>query len=74
MNSITRKFQPQQRVVKDKLGSVMTENDQIRSRWKEYCDDIYRRNSGEEEEEVQVEDLEEGREPLSEKVEWAIKT
>jgi len=32
VNSITRKFQPQL-VIKDKLGRVLTENDEIRSRW-----------------------------------------
>ena len=75
VNSITRKFQPQQRVIKDKLGRVLTEHDEIRSRWKEYCKDMYRCNDGEEEEEeVHNGDLEEGREPLREEVEWAIKT
>ena len=73
VNSIARTFQPQQRVIKDKLGNVLTENEQIRSRWKEYCEDIYKCNGGEEEEEVHIEDLEEGREPLREEVEWAIK-
>ena len=73
VNSITRAFQPQQCVIKDKLGSILTKNEQIRSRWKEYLEDIYRRNGGEEEEEVHIEDLEEGREPLRGEVEWAIK-
>jgi len=74
VNSITRKFQPQQRVIKDKLGRVLTEHDETRSRWKEYCKDMYRCNDGEEEEEeVHNGDLEEGRDPLREEVEWAIK-
>ena len=34
---------------------------------------MYRDNYREEEEEVHIEDLEEGREPLREEAEWAIK-
>ena len=73
VNSITRNFQPQQRVTKDKLESFLTENNEIRSKWKEYCKDMYRCNDGEAEEEVHIEGLEEGRKPLREEVEWAIK-
>ena len=75
LNSIGRKFQPQQRVIKDKLGNILTKNDQILSRWEEYCEKIYRCNGGEEEEEVYIDGLEEDRdrEPLRE-VEWTIMT
>ena len=57
VNSITRHFKPQQCVMKDKLGSVLTENDEIRSRGKKYCEDMYRCNDVEEEEKVHNGDL-----------------
>ena len=69
VNNITRTFQPQQHVIKDELGSALIENEQIRSRWKEYCEDMYRHNAGEREKAVHNVDLEEGREPLRGEVE-----
>ena len=42
--------------MKDKLGSVLTD-DEIRSRGKNYCEDMYRCSDGEEEEEADNGDL-----------------
>ena len=42
INSMTKQFQPQLRVVKDKQGTILTENEEVKSRWKEYCKDMYK--------------------------------
>ena len=41
INSVIKKFQPQMRVIKDKKGTIITENEDIKLRWKEYCEDMY---------------------------------
>ena len=35
INSMIKKFQPQLRVVKDKQGTILTENEEMKSRWKD---------------------------------------
>ena len=37
INSMIEKFQLQMKVIKD--TAILTENDEIRSRWNEYCED-----------------------------------
>ena len=54
IHSMTEQFQLQFRVVKDKHGTILTENKEIKSRWKEYCKDMYK-CSEDMEEEVEVE-------------------
>ena len=51
---MTKQFQPQLRVVKNKHRTILIENEEIKSRWKEYCDDVYK-CSKDIEEELEVE-------------------
>ena len=37
VNELTKEFRPSLKVIKDKNGQVLTENDQILGRWREYC-------------------------------------
>ena len=71
---MTKQFQPQLRVVKDKHGTILTQNEEIKSRWKEYCEDMYKCSEDmvEELEAELTEDLK-SREPMREEVELAIK-
>ena len=65
INSMTKQFQPQLRVVKDRHGTILTENEEIRSRWKEHCQDIYKCSEDMEEElEVELTEDLESREPM----------
>ena len=74
INSVLKKFQLQMRVIKDKNGTILTENEDIKQQWKEYCEDMYKcaEDTGEELEFEHVEDLNSGQ-PLREEVELAIK-
>ena len=42
------------RVIKDKNGTVLTENEDIKLQWKEYCEDMYK-CAEDTEEELEVE-------------------
>ena len=71
INSMTKQFQPQLRVVKDNHGNILTENEEIKTRWKEYCEDMNRcsEDTAEELEVELTEDLK-SREPMREEVEY----
>ena len=74
INSMTKQFQPQLRVVIDKHGTILKENEEIKSRWKEYCEDMYKCSEDMEEElEVELTEDLKSREPMREEVELAIK-
>ena len=71
---MTKQFQSQLRVVKDKCRTIVTENEEIKSRWKEYCEDTYKCSEDIEEElEVELAEDLKSRELMREKIELAIK-
>ena len=41
VKEMTKEFQPALKVIKNKQGQVLTENNQILSRWQEYCSEMY---------------------------------
>ena len=74
INSMTKQFQPQLRVVKAKHGTILTGNEEMKSRWKEYCEDMYKCSEGTEEElEVELTEDLKSRELMRKEVELAIK-
>ena len=72
VSEMTRQFQPSLKVIKDKQGKVLTENNDILERWREYCSEMYcaSLNSNASESLEFEGDLEP--EPLLEEVRWAI--
>ena len=74
VNDLTKEFKPSLKVIKDKNGQVLTENDQIFGRWREYCSQMYSvsQNSDVSEAEISAAtDVEP--EPLLDEVRWALK-
>ena len=56
------------------MGLFYTGNEEIKSRWKEYCEDMYKCSEDMEEElEVELKEDLKSREPMREEVELAIK-
>ena len=64
-------------LIEDSDGNLLTKEDAISRRWKEYCDELYnyeiQKESSSIDEPVQVEDTRDEKEILSAEVEWAIK-
>jgi len=40
VNTLTRKWQPKIKSIKDKDGKLLTSIDDILARWKEYCEEL----------------------------------
>ena len=73
VNEMTREFQPSLKVIKDKKGEVLTENNEIINRWREYCSEMYSsaaQNSNASN--SQVDYFDEEPEPLLEEIRWAL--
>ena len=73
VQEMTREFQPSLKVIKNKQGEVLTENDKILYRWREYCSDMYSapQTSDVSSEEIEVDEQEP--EPMLDEVRWALK-
>ena len=70
---MTKQFQPQLSIVKDKHSIILTENEEIKSRGKEYCEDMYKCSEDMEEElEVELTEDLKSREPMREEIELGI--
>ena len=41
----TKKFQPIVETIKDKSGSTLCNGEDIKERWKQYCEDLYKTNA-----------------------------
>ena len=72
VQEMTREFQPSLKVIKNKQGEVLTENEDILGRWREYCSEMYSapQTSDTSNQEVEVEFQEP--EPLVDEVRWAL--
>ena len=73
VQEMTREFQPSLKVIKNKQGEVLTENEQILGRWREYCSEMYSEPQMSDAPEQEVEVDEKEPEPLIEEVRWALK-
>ncbi len=51
IKSLTKKAAPKLNVLKDENGNILTEDEEIKARWKEYCGKLYASKETEEEEE-----------------------
>ena len=69
INNLTKKFTPRLSVIKDKHNKVLTDSEEINSRWTEYCTEMY---DGSTTKMVQMDQNGEELEPLRSEVEWAI--
>ena len=70
MREITGKWVPKTDTVKDKAGRTLTESDDIKRRWAEYCSELYEGDYEEQMEEITHESMEPA--PLRSEVEWAL--
>ena len=73
VNELTKEFRPSLKVIKDKNGQVLTENNQILGRWREYCSQMYSAPQNSEVSDVENEIEEELEpEPLLDEIRWAL--
>ena len=73
VQEMTREFQPSLKVIKDKQGEVLTENDKTLNRWREYCSAMYSAPQTSENSNEEIEVNEQEPEPLIDEVRWALK-
>ena len=73
VKEMTKEFQPALKVIKNKQGQVLTENNQILSRWQEYCSEMYSAPQTADTSKSDFGQLELEPEPLIEEVRWAMK-
>ena len=71
MREITGKWVPKTDAIKDKMGRTLTESDDIKRLWAEYCSELYEGDDEEQMEEMIYESMEPA--PLRSEVEWALK-
>eukprot|EP00112_Aurelia_sp_Birch-Aquarium-sp1_P002414 Seg1268.1 transcript_id=Seg1268.1/GoldUCD/mRNA.D3Y31 product="hypothetical protein" protein_id=Seg1268.1/GoldUCD/D3Y31 len=70
VREITGKWVPRTDVIKDKMGKTLTESDDIKQRWIEYCSEQYERDDEEQVEELTYGNMEPA--SLRSEVEWAL--
>ena len=73
VNEMTREFQPALKVIKDKKGTVLTENEKILDRWREYCSEMYSAPQNADVSESFTEEMEKEPEPMLEEIRAALK-
>ena len=73
VTELTREFQPSLKVIKNKQGDVLTENQEILGRWREYCSEMYHAPCDTDVSDNNDEVSEREPEPLPEEVRWALK-